>query len=533
VSEIKQIKYPAMRSDFKMSCSLNGRNRSVCAHKIGPVSLDAIRPYPDVNDQRTAAHGCLHRLAFEHGRMSHNDFQSLRGFVRRFIRRHLKPLSSSTDFDFEEWLLSTHYSESRKDQLRRSHDQIKGKPKTSVSSFVKMESYPEFKPARIISSRHDQFKTYTGPIFHKIEKEVYKLPWFVKKIPVSERAQYLYEKLHRSGSIYCETDYSRWESNFSSELMRACELQLYSYMLKNFPREKSIIYDTLLGVNKIWFPNHNIRCRVRATRMTGEMCTSLGNGFTNLMVFLWACHRQFISVDGVVEGDDGLFRLSNRLDLSWFQRLGLTIKLDYVNHFGEASFCGITCSTETLHTLRDPIKVLSKIGWTNSANFKYSTRRSIKLGLLRAKALSLLYEVPNCPVLGVLARRLIYLTDGINPVWDWDWFTWQAYSSLRSIGAHYQCGPYEATSADYEAIVSKFGLSLQEIVMLEREIADMTFEYGPSCLKIINDHLGVDCSFYANHYKFAGDIKHVIRDPSVKASSWTFTGPNLEYVEHF
>ncbi len=86
--------------------------------------------------------------------------------------------------------------------------------------------------------------------------------------------------------------------------------------------------------------------------MSGEMNTSLGNGFSNLMFMLYACEIQGIECDGIVEGDDGAFALSlkpgQKFDESIFAEMGLTIKLEKHTDLMSMSFCGILCAEEAM-----------------------------------------------------------------------------------------------------------------------------------------------------------------------------------------
>jgi len=486
--EIKKIKIPPIRNDFDFKVYKNCFNlRSIVATQIGPHFLDRALPICDINDQHTLVHGLCSRVGFEHGRMPINLYRSLRGFVRRFIRRYLRPLPPGS-VSFVDWLENTNYPKWRKDELTLINDSFRDlrphKPKTSIKGFIKLEQYDTFKPARMICSRHDEFKCYAGPFAQAIEKQVFNLPYFIKHIPVEERPAFLNANLATGGVVFAETDYTRWESNFSTELLKACELQLYGYMMRHYPKEYSVIRRTLLGINKIDFNRHGVRAKIRATRMSGEMFTSLGNGFTNLMVFLWNCARQGIYPKGVVEGDDGLFALPHKINVSDINNLGLTLKIDYVNHFGSASFCGLRCG-ESLHVLRDPVKSMLKLGWTMS-QYRFSKRTTIQLGLLRAKALSLYCEVPHCPVLGILARRVIHLTDTYKPIWDHDQYMITQYASVMK--SSFRVEPFLVNESDRLLFSELYHIAPEQQILLENEFMCIKNPRAPYS-KIVHDVL--------------------------------------------
>jgi hypothetical protein len=144
--------------------------------------------------------------------------------------------------------------------------------------------------------------------------------------------------------------------------------------------------------------------QVEATRMSGEMCTSLGNGFSNLMFMLFLCKRKGCTdVAGIVEGDDGLFTMEGiPPSTADFAELGLIIKCDIHEDISTASFCGLIFDPTDRVNITDPKKVLADFSWVSR---QYSGARESKLRmLLRCKAMSLAHQYPGCPVIVSLAR---------------------------------------------------------------------------------------------------------------------------------
>jgi hypothetical protein len=145
--------------------------------------------------------------------------------------------------------------------------------------------------------------------------------------------------------------------------------------------------------------------------MSGEMCTSLGNGFSNLMFMLYTCERKGCTdVEGVVEGDDGLFTMTGTPPtIEDFAELGLVIKLDRHTKLSTASFCGIVFDEDDKANITDPREVLASFGWGSK---EYARSRPFKkMALLRCKALSYAYQYPGCPIIGDLAFSTLCLTD--------------------------------------------------------------------------------------------------------------------------
>jgi len=377
---------------------------------LGMSVNKACLPKVDPVDARTLHAGVLKRMAPKTPTIDPKTLQEFRQFVKDWLRQNLTPLDPESDVSVEAWLETTLYPARRRAELLekwKAVDDITSDPKKyyTCKSFVKDEFYTEWKHARAINSRSDEFKCAVGPIFRLIEKAVFNHPSFIKKVPVGERPQYIQEMLETVGALYLATDYTSFEGLFVTELMSACEVELYTYMTSKLPSSKWFLFlvnEVLMGENLCEFKT--LLVKILATRMSGEMCTSLGNGFSNLMFMLFTCKKKGCKdVRGVVEGDDGLFTVRGTPPtVDDFARLGLIIKLDIHKSLSTASFCGIVFDPDDKVNLTDPRKVLATFGW--SSRTYVASRPSVKLALLRSKALSLVYQYPGCPIVMALGR---------------------------------------------------------------------------------------------------------------------------------
>lgn len=365
-------------------------------------------PHPDMDHPLTVEAGVRKRFASAPPESEKTLVDELRQFVKTWLRSNLQPLPSDSDTSVNKWLDQTNYPMWRKINLKGKFVKIRGvlqRKHYKVKSFIKDETYPEYKHARGINSRSDEFKVKVGPIFKLIEQEVFKLHYFIKKIPVADRPAYIKEKILRSGNWYFASDYTAFESLFTRELMEAVEFELYDYMTSLLPEHDEfmgIITEAMLGVNDCSYKR--LRVLIDATRMSGEMCTSLGNGFSNLMFMLFMCQKVGCrDVDGVVEGDDGLFTGSGAPPKSEdFEKLGLRIKIGMYDQLSEASFCGLVFDKEDCNNVTDPRDVLATFGFSN---IRYLlSKRSRQLSLLRCKSLSLAHQYPGCPIISSLAQ---------------------------------------------------------------------------------------------------------------------------------
>lgn len=389
---------------------------------LGCHVVGAACPHPDPLDPNTTIAGVRKRFAIKPPKANPRTVRRLREFVRAWVRKNLTPIQADADVTVENWLSHTEYPAWRKKELCVQWDGVqsiwdpdKAQRYFRCSSFMKDESYPTYKHARAINSRSDEFKCAVGPIFKLLEEQVYKHPSFIKHVPVADRPAYIMAMLHREGAKYFATDYTAFESLFVEELMDACEFELYSYMTSFLPDGNDfmrLVREVLGGENLCVFKD--FRVSLRATRMSGEMCTSLGNGFSNLMFMLFtAAEAGCTEVVGVVEGDDGLFTMVGAPPTSEdFAKLGLVIKAEVHDTISTASFCGIVFDPEDRVNVTDPSKVLANFGWTQRL---HNRSRPYKLRvLLRCKALSYAYQYPGCPIIQELAHTGLRLTSEIT-----------------------------------------------------------------------------------------------------------------------
>lgn len=157
------------------------------------------------------------------------------------------------------------------------------------------------------------------------------------------------------------------------------------------------------------------------------MNTSLGNGFSNMMITLFLANQQHISngysgsiedwvgnfpqyVQGVFEGDDGLcvFHPQAKPITRDFTDLGLIIKLEDHSEIGTASFCGNLFDPIDKIQVCDPRRVLCTIGWSNRKYVR--AKKTTKHAILRCKANSYLNQYPGCPIIQELSSWILRCT---------------------------------------------------------------------------------------------------------------------------
>lgn len=329
-----------------------------------------------------------------------------------------------------------------------------------MKGFIKVESYPQYKPVRWINSRVDEFKVWCGPMFKAIEQVVYDMmPEFIKHTPVPDRPA----KINRlDDNIFTHkyaTDWTSMEKHFKARVMRALEFPLYDHMLSNLPRRDRNFLFTILSGTNIITGMHGISAKVHATRMSGEMNTSLGNGWCNRLVskFIVEVLKKGKFV-GYVEGDDSIFASSVEVTTEDYHRLGFDVKINEFDTASEASFCGIISAADG-SLIRDPIRVLQTFGWTSSF---ISSGERVMMELLRAKAMSLAFECPACPIVTALAEAALKYTRGVTPRFVSDGY--HDFSIIPRDEKHINCN--KPSAAARALMEKKFGISasLQEYI---------------------------------------------------------------------
>lgn len=434
------------------------------AVSLGPHVLGFARPEPDPYDPNNIVHSLKTRL----GRKPLPASFKMRGF-NRFVwsklRKEFEPVPYGTDLSFDYWIENSQYPLWKKNQLRQTWERCAGqlqKKHLKVNGFGKHESYPCYKALRGIFSRTDTFKCYAGPICHAVEKIVFKHPAFIKHIPISKRPEYIHNLLG-PGPYYC-TDFTAFESQFIAAIQDACEHQLMKYMTKNLDDTKvKTICDTIRGKNRIGFRS-GVHASIFGRRMSGEMTTSLSNGFTNYMLVSYIAYLKGGEIRGVFEGDDGLFTMTGATLVNEdFVGTGFNVELKVFDSISNSSFCGMFYHPDELQNVRDPLDVLLKFAYSRSQ--RIHSKRSKLDALLKAKAYSLLYELPACPIVTKFARHVIDELKGVVPVFDYSW--WQLMLITRDKLNIYK-DVFEPGPKTRNLVADNFNVSVEQQLELEK-----------------------------------------------------------------
>lgn len=357
-------------------------------------------------------------------------------FAHHYIKFHISPLAENLNEDclLEDWLSHSKYNSARKDKFRelnhrmRIHD-ISSKQYLALTSFIKSEFYTEPKEARIINSRSDAFKSRVGPYVHAAESIVYD-DHFIKHCKPSEVVRKMHEK-SADFELFYETDYSSFEGSFSPELLRGVELHLLQRLFANYPEIVSLCAQALACKNKACYRKRYI-AEFYGSRMSGEMWTSMCNGYMNKLLVEFVAKRSDAHVDYLVEGDDGFICSNKPLDWSLVEKCGFKLKCEQVENVNDVSFCSLRACGDLL--VPDIPRTLSHYGYIIDACLSnalpHNSKRTIKRldEIQYAKANSLLATSAGIPILQELALQQLRVLSGthLNPLY-FDWWEREFY----------------------------------------------------------------------------------------------------------
>lgn len=395
---------------------------------------------------------------------------------------------------FSTWLEQTHYTRKKKLSLQKLYDETIALGEDDFNAhnnfckcFLKDESYTIYKNQRAIFARKDEFKCRVAPIFKCIETELFKLPYFIKKIPVAARPKFIFDLFGDHPAFIDKdthelrrclaTDYSVYESSFTKEVMEDCEMILYRHMVQSLPEGKrflNLIERVLMGTNECRF--QNVRVKLEAGRMSGEMNTSLGNSFTNLMLYLFAMEEfDCKEAQCLVEGDDGIGSyIGPKIPDSFYTKLGFNIKLVYHKTLNTASFCGQIFEFETFTVICDPIKVLLNFAWSNIKYAFASTK--VKLQLLRCKAICLVYQYPGCPIIQAFAMRIVKYTKGSRSRIDGTLDPYKRDEQRQALLAFHGILPCRKITLPTRQLMEKvYGITIVDQLLLELYLSGLHY----------------------------------------------------------
>lgn len=406
--------------------SSHTHERRISQFGFGPVIAGKCRYAVDRNDALNALGGFTKRIANATSFRDPETLSQLARFTDQFCNTHYKPLSADTDTSIGRWIAGRNYTVRRKEELAKIEVELQldedAAPKRDfdIGMFIKDEHYGKPKAPRGIANVSDPMLIRVGKWIKLIEQEVFHTDAaFVKHVPVSERAEYVSERLGQTGP-YFANDFTSWEGLQTPEILLATEFRVYRFMLKNLGGEgkKACQLIERLDTMERKYRNDCISLIVEGKRKSGSAQTSLGNGLVNRLLHGFFSEKYVWDSEGCFEGDDSVFNdphgkikkiVDGETKNPW-QELGVLTKLELHHEVGKTSFCGNVFDQYDRRVFTEPMAKLLDFAWMPK---KYlGAGFAMKMQLLRSKALSLAYAYRGQPILTAFAHMVLRLTRG-------------------------------------------------------------------------------------------------------------------------
>lgn len=420
-------KIPPVNPSFTAGRRPAKKNKTQHIRKIMAKDLGCIIPglapiIPDVRDTLNQQVSICHRIARGHPRISRWVMRRLKRIAYSIFGdlpklqvdlsrdAYVKVLEARGDNEFEKAKMLKVW-----DEMERCGAQNGSCPEWNLrmmdtDGFLKEESYETFKAPRTICAPSDEHKVFFDPWIRAFEHQVLSMEKAVKFVPVDQRAKFVEERLGAPAAQFAAADGSAFESSHSPEIIRLCIYVLDLIMDHPLWSEIRKQIDRTAGVQKVefnewWF-------KIVGTLFSGKRWTALFNWILNVLASYFVASCSGAKIDGIFEGDDSIIViLSGKLDAKFYSLIGIDIKIEYFERLGDASFVGNIYS-DSCKTVKDPWKILLNFGWSSS---QYAASNRLTLSsLARAKAYSLLHELPSCPIITEFALLVIRETEFVS-----------------------------------------------------------------------------------------------------------------------
>jgi hypothetical protein len=466
----------------------------VCT-QIGPLVPNYCPPIPNYHNSEDVLFGIFNRQLRPTPQPSDEALRKLKREVRREVCSFLKHYHDFLVPDFDEWIRARNYPIKKKEMYRKAYEdaparRLKQREK-KISIFVKKEAYDTFKPARMIANRTKFVAAKYGPKLTTLEEAVFSFDWgqgfspFIKKIPYADRPEHITECFSKYSHDWCfKIDYSAYENCFKNKFQAGVECHLYRKAFEKMGALDPEIEDfisVVLGPHKCNYKGFSYT--VPEGRMSGDIITSLGNGFSNLMLIKFFMKKLNIPFVCFVEGDDCVVKPSRPLSPTEIDtlidsafELGFIATLEHVGHVNECNFLSTCWNPDTMNSYKDATRSLLRLGWSFKAQPGDSLRH--KKQLFKAKLMSELASSPNCPVLAPICYKLLQELSDIRGKMPWN--SW-LYEELVNAGLKlrirnnyilifdHKFEPPDVKLSDRICYFETFGVDVQEQILIENE----------------------------------------------------------------
>lgn len=279
-------------------------------------------------------------------------------------------------------------------------------PHSGTTLFIKAESYPgKDKPPRLICFPQEGEKLLMSMGFYHLMNPMFSSRYCTKEIPEHHRPNAIEQRLSMLPKRFV-ADYTSFECVPNRLMMRLGEHRVYRKLI---PTEYHFLLDYIEsgGVLKA---RNGVTIHTPAVQFSGRYTTSLSNTIRNKLLMDSAAILTGVGLNnyrGVFEGDDSLTSWPEYVTQDDIEnalgKLGVAVDMAEYPDLGRAGYCSMYWNDKK-ELVCDPIKVIATFPFTNSmlgADLRnYSA-------LTSAKAMSLAYRSPGCPIVSAIVRRYL------------------------------------------------------------------------------------------------------------------------------
>lgn len=303
-------------------------------------------------------------------------------------------------------------------------------PHSGTKVFIKNEGYPgKDKPPRLIAFPQEGEKLLMSMAFYHIMHPLFSSPYCTKEIPEHQRPRTIERRLNELPNRFV-ADYTSFECVPNKLMMRLGEHRVLKQLVAS---EYHFLFDWIERGGKLTARN-GVQIRTPAVQYSGRYTTSLCNTIRNKLLLDSVALYLGLGLEdyrAVYEGDDSLSawpsNISQEAISSALGRLGVAAEIKKVEEVGSAGYCSMYWN-KNYELVCDPVKVLATFPFSCS---QLSQNPQNTEGLLAAKAMSLAYRAPGCPIVCSLVQRYIK-SSGIMETrneYERRWF--REFSSIR------------------------------------------------------------------------------------------------------
>lgn len=296
---------------------------------------------------------------------------TFKGDLTKWVRRRVKPMHP-----WSEDMVIEHAIPSKKKLLISARESLSKYPLTASDGAIKMflkddKYHGELKDPRCIQYRNKRYGLRLATYLHPLEQ--YVMSWtrngthiFAKGRNMRQRGRDIAHKFNRyEECAVVSLDHSKFDCHVNESLLRA-EHWFYNQCYGS--EELEFLLE--LQVRNKGMTKNGTSYTTRATRMSGDQNTGLGNCLINYMMTKQLLSKLGIGYDLYIDGDDFLIFIEKRhvplIDPSAYSLFGMSTKLESVAYTLEhVDFCQCRPVFDGIgYTMvRNPERMLARLPW--------------------------------------------------------------------------------------------------------------------------------------------------------------------------